>query len=99
MSIATVLTLLELERRSGVLEIMSPGAGQAELHVVDGALAASLLDERHAEPVAALRTALAWTEGRFWFRPSDVVATPAQAHSLSSLLLEAMRLDDEANRG
>jgi two-component system, OmpR family, response regulator len=99
MSVATVLTVLEMEQRSGVLKVRNDANRQAELHTIEGALVATVLDGKGTDPIAALREALAWKAGRFWFRPSDVVATPAEPRRIGALLIEAMRLDDEARRG
>jgi two-component system, OmpR family, response regulator len=98
MSVATVLTVLEMERRSGVLKVRSEQNRQVDIHVIEGGLVATVLDGKGTEPVAALRDTLSWKAGRFWFRPSDVVATPAERHSIGALLLEVMRLDDEEQR-
>lgn len=99
MSVATVLTVLEMERRSGVLKVKSDANRQAELHVIDGGIVATVLDGKGSDPMDVLRVVLGFRAGRFWFRPTDVVATPAERHSIGALLLEVMRLEDEARRG
>ena len=99
MSVATVLTVLEMEKRSGVLKIANEANRKSEIHVVEGALVAAVIEGKGAEPLAVLREVLTWKAGRFWFRPTDVVVTPAERHSLGGLLLEAMRLEDEARQG
>jgi two-component system, OmpR family, response regulator len=99
MSVATVLTVLEMEQRSGVLKVRNEADRQAEIHTIEGGLVATVLDGKGADLIAALREVLAWKSGRFWFRPSDVVATPAERHRIGAVLIEAMRLDDEARRG
>jgi two-component system, OmpR family, response regulator len=99
MSVATVLTVLDMEQRSGVLKVRNDANRQAEIHTIEGGLVATVLDGKGAELVTALREVLAWKAGRFWFRPSDVVATPAERHTIGAVLIEAMRLEDEARRG
>jgi CheY-like chemotaxis protein len=99
MSVATVLTVLEMERRSGVLKVQSDTQRKSEVHVIEGALVATVLDGKGCVPVEALREVLSWKAGRFWFRPSDVVATPADVYSISGVLIDALRLEDEASRG
>lgn len=98
MSVATVLTVLDMEKRSGVLKIRNDADRQSEIHVVEGGLVAAVLDGKSGNALAVLREVLAWKAGRFWFRPTDVVVTPAERHSIGALLLEAMRLEDEAGR-
>lgn len=99
MSIATVLTVLEMERRSGVLKVQNDAERKSEIHVIEGSLVATVLDGKGCDPVDVLREVLSWKVGRFWFRPSDVVATPADVYSISWILIEALRLEDEASRG
>jgi CheY-like chemotaxis protein len=95
MSISTVLTLLELERRTGELEVQSDGGRRALIDLSDGSLVNALLDEAPSEPTLTLRTLLGWKAGSFHFRLKPIRSTSAR-HGLSALLLEAMRLDDEA---
>ncbi|MCC6213591.1 MAG: response regulator [Polyangiaceae bacterium] len=95
MSIATILSILEMERRSGRLKMRRAGQS-ATLEIADGRLARATLDERPCEPLAAVRTVLAWRDGRFWFRPAAIEGASDSAPALGMLMLEASRLDDEA---
>ncbi|MFZ5894224.1 MAG: response regulator [Myxococcota bacterium] len=95
MSISTVLTLLELERRTGRLRARKDSGRTALLELVDGAFVSAELNDVAAEPTLALRTILSWTAGSFSFR-SKPIQSLAPRQNLSGLLLEAMRLDDEA---
>lgn len=99
MSVATVLTLLELERRSGHLKIRSDSGKIALFEIEHGTLASARLDEEAEEPIALLRETLRWQKGSFSFR--SVAATTPSAPprpSIGGQLIEAMRLEDEARR-
>jgi two-component system, OmpR family, response regulator len=97
MSVATVLTLLELERRSGHLKVRSDGGRTALLQLHEGALSGATLDDKPEEPTAVLRETLRWKKGRFTFRSADVVQTGTR-QTIGGLLIEAMRLEDESRR-
>ena len=97
MSLATVLTILELERRSGRLDIRADTGKRALLELNEGMLSAATLDEHEAAATTVLRETLRWTKGRFTFRSGEV--TPgASRQTIGGLLIEAMRLEDEAQR-
>jgi CheY-like chemotaxis protein len=95
MSIATVLTLLEMEHRSGVLTISSRGR-KCTLEMIGGCPAAATVGGVGVSPLALLRTVLRWKEGRFRFRPGTEGAVPSNRRSIGALLIEAVRLDDES---
>lgn len=98
MSVATVLTLLDMERRSGTLEVASK-AGQATLTILAGAIGGATLDGKNQEPLELLRTLLAWNEGRFSFHPDSTRSKTAADTSINALLMEAVRLEDEKHAG
>lgn len=95
LSIATVLTLLDLERRSGRLDVFSK-QHRANVEIVAGGVVASQLDGAQIAPLALLRAMLGWEEGRFEFHPSSATEVPDDAPLLNGLLMEAARLEDEA---
>jgi two-component system, OmpR family, response regulator len=95
LSIATVLTLLDLERRSGRLDVFSK-QHRADVEIVAGGVIASQLDGGQIAPLALLRVMLGWEEGRFEFHPSSATEMPDDALLLNGLLMEAARLEDEA---
>ena len=97
MSVATVLTLLEMERRSGVLKV-SEGKHKCELDIIAGYAVGGAIDASQVTPLAVLREILQWKEGRFRFIPGSDGAIPNNRRSIGALLIEAVRLDDEANR-
>ena len=96
MSLATVLMVLGMERRSGRLRVVTDGH-KAELVVIADTFASGTLDGKALPPLDVLRDVLKWKKGKFYFRPLSEMAVPSTRHSVSALLLEAMRLDDEAS--
>ena len=97
MSVATVLTLLELERRSGRLKVR--GDRVALLELVEGKFAAGTLDDKPWNSTELLREVLRWKKGSFSFRGSQGTASDSgEQQKIGGLLLEAMRLEDESRR-
>jgi DNA-binding response OmpR family regulator len=95
MSIATVLTVLEMERRCGTFRVTSKRR-RAFLEIASGAVTCGVVGSTNVPPLTALRTMLAWSVGRFSFTPeANGTAPPPGAKSLGALLVEAMRLADE----
>ena len=97
LSIATVLTLLEMERRSGTFEVVSKKR-RAQLELASGFVLGGTVGGTKVSALAGLRTMLGWNVGRFFFEPSAPKSPPAEEKSLSAFLMEAMRLEDEAAR-
>jgi DNA-binding response OmpR family regulator len=95
MSIATVLTLLEMEHRTGVLSITTKGR-KCTLEMVGGFACSGSIGGSKVSPLAVLRQILCWKEGRFRFRPGTDTALPSNRRSIGALLIEAVRLDDES---
>jgi two-component system OmpR family response regulator len=96
--LSTVLTLLEMERRTGFLKVRTESGETISFELQHGALERTTLDDAPAAATAMFRKVFSWKVGRFWFRaaPIERGATPAAA--IGPLLLEAMRLMDEADR-
>jgi DNA-binding response OmpR family regulator len=95
MSVATVLTLLEMEHRSGTLK-MTHNKRTCCLDMIGGFAIGGTITGSSVSPLAVLREVLRWKQGRFRFRPGTDSATPANRRSIGALLLEAVRLDDES---
>ena len=95
MSISTVLTLLELERRTGRLRVRGSEGGAALLELIEGAFVRAELDDAPADPTVALRKILGLEAGSFHFR-SKPIHSMVPGQNLSALMLEAMCLEDEA---
>jgi two-component system OmpR family response regulator len=95
-SLATVLSLLELERRSGTMTVRGPKQA-ATLTMRGGAAARATLAGASTSIIAVLRRMLRWKSGHFEFSPDDPgpASVPPNQHSIGALLIEAARLDDE----
>jgi two-component system OmpR family response regulator len=98
MSVATVLTLLDLERRTGHLKVRSDTGKVGVLELNEGALAGATLDTKAHEPTALLREILRWKKGSFSFRGAVVAAPTGTRQTIGGLLIEAMRQEDESRR-
>jgi hypothetical protein len=98
MSLPTVLAMFEFERRSGRLTIESPSGERLCVSMHDGALLSCRINERAIHAVKALRQAIGWREGAFWFEPVQIDPIDASPQSIGSLLIEATRQNDEAAR-
>ncbi|WP_437810390.1 response regulator [Sorangium sp. So ce1078] len=96
MSIATVLTVLEMERRSGVFEVISKKR-RAQLDIAEGCIVQGTVGGTRVSALAALRTMLGWKVGRFAFVPGSR-PVPSERKSIAAYLLEATRLEDESTR-
>jgi two-component system OmpR family response regulator len=95
-SAATALALLEMERRTGTLQVKTKEE-DVVFDVDDGALLRVLVNGKERVAVEVLRDVMKWTEGRFSFK-SGSVKPGFQRQGIGVLLLEAMRREDEANR-
>ena len=99
MSVATVLTLLELERRTGRLKVRGEGGKVALLELTEGQFSSGTLDEKPWNSTDLLREVLRWKKGSFSFRGSQgAVSDSGEQQKIGGLLLEAMRLEDESRR-
>jgi DNA-binding response OmpR family regulator len=98
-SLSTVLTLLELERRSGRLKVKGGDGRRGEIAIAAGKLVGVTLGGKAGDPTEQLRELLRWKKGSFAFKP-DTAGPPAQEkhQNLGGILLEAMRREDEAKR-
>ena len=94
--LATLLGLFELERRSGVLAVHGERSLQLELQ--DGVVVSCQLDGAATPAVQGVREAFRWRTGRFAFRRTQIAAGTEPPLSVSALMLEAMRQNDEAAR-
>jgi DNA-binding response OmpR family regulator len=98
MSVTTILTVLEMERRTGALSVEGASKGQqmqsAELALSNGAVVAAQLAGKSVPAIDVLRHMLRLERGKFWFAPSEKPAS-GKAESLGMLMLEAARLEDE----
>ena len=92
---ASILMLLELERRSGVLILSSP-SGNGRVHVRKGRVLRAAIEARADwQGAAAVFQMLSWNGGKFEFHPGEVDGEDEVRSSTSFLLLEAARKQDE----
>ena len=97
--LASLLMMLEMERRTGVVEVVSSSGRRSQLTLAYGLFAATELDRVVGEPIAVLREVLSWRAGRFSYTARDPGAMPEPRGSVGAIVLEAMRLEDEKRVG
>jgi CheY-like chemotaxis protein len=93
--LASLLMMLEMERRSGTLDVKSSSGKHASLMIVAGLFSSTEMDGEMKQPLEVLREVLSWRAGAFAFRPRDVGTLPPPRASVGAIVLEAMRLEDE----
>jgi hypothetical protein len=98
MSLGTVLAMLELERRTGLLQVSSEDGRSITATLRNGAIVGARRRDIEADPVEAVRDALRFKNGRFRFRQSKVEIASGPPRSVGSVLLEASSRNDEAAR-
>jgi len=97
-SIATLLSVLEMEHRTGIFEVVAPGR-RAEIHFEDGSAVRGRIQGTLVAPLAALESMLGCERGRFSFLPQPLpVEPPVRGVGIGELLLEALRRRDEQER-
>jgi DNA-binding response OmpR family regulator len=97
-SIATLLSVLEMERRTGIFEVVAPGR-RAEIHFEDGAAVRGRTQGLAVAPLEALESMLCCERGRFSFLPQPLPEEPpVRGVGIGELLLEALRRRDEQER-
>jgi CheY-like chemotaxis protein len=98
--LASLLSVLELGRRSGILRMVRPsGAEEGLIYLVDGAIRrAELTASPKSRNLEAVCDLLRWADGRFEFTPMSLRVADEIAMPTTSLLLEGARRIDEAKR-
>jgi DNA-binding response OmpR family regulator len=96
-SLASLLSLAEMERRTGVLQLEGDG-NNATLHLRDGAVVRIDLPDPHDQLPGRERFfhVLDWSGGRFELIATDVLAEDVIRMQTSHALLEHARRQDEA---
>jgi uncharacterized protein (TIGR02266 family) len=96
--LASVLSLLELEKKTGILRLTSSSV--ARFYIARGAMVRVDLegeaDGRRSREV--LQEVLDWTTGQFEFIPSEITCDDEIRSSLTSILLDHACGNDEAGR-
>lgn len=88
MPLASLLTLLELERKTGSVSVKSDQR-RAKLDLADGHIASASVDGVTMDPVAVLKDALDWADGTITFRAREPAPRPGRARSIRMILAEA----------
>lgn len=95
--LASLLMMLEMERQSGLVQVVATSGLRASLTITDGLFASTELAGAERPALEVLREVLSWRAGRFSFQPRESTTLPAPRASVGALVLEAMRLEDEKN--
>lgn len=96
-SVATALTLLELEQCSGVVSVSS-GGKDCSLELAGGRATGGAVAGRASSALVVVREMLRSKQGRFCFQAGPG-ASSSTSQAIGALLLEAARLEDEASAG
>ncbi len=96
-SLATLLSLLEFERKSGILVVLRADDA-ARLFIARGGVVKIEGPSSDDDPLSRLMAVLDWSDGNFEFTRCEVVGTDEIGLPTSRLLLEHARRHDEANR-
>lgn len=95
--LATMLMMIEMERRTGTLEVHSTNGRRVVMGISHGLFANTDVDGVSKPAIEALREVLSWQKGKFAFRPREIGSIPPPRGTMGALVLEALRLDDEQN--
>ncbi len=96
--LSTLLTILDMERRSGVL-LLAHDRQMGRLCVRDGRVTRARINGPRRRPAAeAVYEMLAWTSGQFELWQAEVGGPDEIQEPTTFLLLEGMRRIDEAHR-
>jgi len=98
--LAALLTMIEMERKTGVLTLREPGGDTAQILVRAGRVVHARVDSS-PEPVDAecVYFLLSWSNGTFELIACDVEGADRVQTSTMNLLLEGARRLDETSRG
>lgn len=97
--LAALLTMVEMERKTGVLTLRSGAGGSAQILVRGGRVVHARLDD-HPEPVDAecVYYLLSWSAGTFELITCEVEGADRVQSSTMNLLLEGARRLDESTQ-
>ncbi len=96
-SLATLLSLLEFERKSGIALIQVPGQ-LARLFIASGRVVKVEADGITSDPRSTMMTILDWAQGSFEFIACEVAGKDELDMPTSQILLEHARIRDESDR-
>jgi two-component system, OmpR family, response regulator len=92
MSVSTVLSLLELERRTGQLKVTNGGA-EATIELIRGFAITSTLRGISTPLLATVRELLNWNKGHVSFYVGKDMPEPEKKRPIGALLMEAVQLN------
>jgi hypothetical protein len=98
MSLSTVLAMLELERRTGLLKVCAEDGSFITATLRHGSIVGASRRDLDADPVEVIREAMCFKQGHFWFQQLKVEVASGPPRSVGSVLLEASSRNDEAAR-
>jgi CheY-like chemotaxis protein len=98
MPLASILMMLEMERRSGQLKVSTDTGNSALFTLVGGTFVHSECDGKERPALDVLRDVLRWRAGKFYFTPRDVQNRASPRVSIGEMLLTAMQLEDEQRK-
>ena len=94
--LCTLLTILEMERRTGIL-VLQRRRQLGRLHVRDGQIIRARIEGQGRQAGAeAIYQMLTWTEGQFELWQAEVEGSDEIRQRIAHLLMEGMRRMDEA---
>lgn len=97
MPLASILMVLEMERRSGHLKVSSD-ANSAMFTLISGTFVHSEMNGEEGLVLDVLRDVLRWRSGTFYFSPREVTQKASPRVSIGEMLLTAMQLEDEQRK-
>ena len=93
--LATLLTILDMERRSGILVLHRAGE-IGKLWLCDGRVIRARVEDKSLDGRAAVFDLFGWGNGRFEFTQAQIRDDDQIAMPTTHLLMEAARRSDEA---
>ncbi len=95
----TILGLMEMERMSGELRFTNDDEQEMVLYI-DTGMPVDMVDAsgKEGSPKELLKQLMGWAEGEFRFLVEEVSREDRFGTSMTSLILELARLEDEANQ-
>jgi hypothetical protein len=94
-ALSTLLTVLEMERQTGTVELRSAGQ-RGTLQVCQGRIVRAAVEGSDTSGCEAVFLLLGWSSGRFRFRLREVEPADEINAPIAYLLLEAARRSDGA---
>ncbi len=94
MSVATVLSVLGMERRTGVFEVVSKKR-RAQIEIAAGYVVHGTIGGTRVAALSAMRLMLTWKVGRFSFMSLPPCDPPESLRTVQALLLDAAKAEDE----